>query len=518
MKKAVLFLFAGLMFTAQLFAVSAKDVCGQFNGNLNIGGDLYPNKVVYLLPGTVENAITFVLPDFTYKSGNLGNIVLTNIPMDADGRLTLNDATLYLPAIDERASITVVNGLEDGGTVYNSIVSASEAQVILNIAAPSLKEPIYVLFQGKAANDKNYAFVNGGFEGEWTNAEPQGWHSFNSATGLLVDLIRNDYQFVQSSEVRPGSKGAHSALLSSDLVLGVAANGNCTNGQINAGSKTADDPASNYNFSDPANTGFNTPLNGRPDSIVFWAKYIPADRDYTNAVNKARLNAVITTNARYQDPEEADNYGDIKIGAACVNYAANAQLSWQRLSVPFEYWPANADKEPAYILATFSTNMIPGGGSSYSTGGALSKVNVLDTVCLDDVELVYNRSLDHFTIDGTELSFDKHIASVSENYCDDCAKFAAAGNGVSAKTFIGFDAAHKCIFVYVIADDFAQNGAYSIYRVDFADTDSGDLPPIDEAIVNTSANASQCEKVLLNGQLLIRRGNMWYNVNGVRIQ
>ena len=123
MKKIFTVLVAGLMISAQVMAVTVQDVCGTFKGMLNIGGQIYPNKSIYLLPGTVDNAITFVLPDFTFGSkGKLGNIVLPNIPMDANGQLTLEGATLYLDTINERATITVLNGLEDGGMIYNSII------------------------------------------------------------------------------------------------------------------------------------------------------------------------------------------------------------------------------------------------------------------------------------------------------------------------------------------------------------------------------------------------------------
>ncbi|MCR5050104.1 MAG: calycin-like domain-containing protein [Paludibacteraceae bacterium] len=521
MKRIFTTLVAGLIISAQMMAVSVKDVCGQFEGNLIIDGTQYPNKSVYLLPGVVDSAVTFVLPDFMFNAGKLGNIVLPNIPMDATGKLTLDSATLYLDSISERATITVINGLEDGGVTYNSYITADQAQVILSIAAPSLPEPIYVLFQGSALRTQNYALTNGGFEGEWTNSEPAGWHSFNTATGDFVDFIKGTDQFVQSAQVRPGSKGAHSVMLSSKMALGAKANGNCTNGQINAGSSTAGNAAANYNFSDPTNDGFNTPFNGRPDSIVFWAKYQPADRNASNEINKARMSAIITTNARYQDPEATDAYADIKIGSASVNYAATNDMGWQRLSVPFEYAAANADKKPAYILTTFTTNMVPGGGSSYSNTTITSKVDVLDTVYLDDAEIIYNKELKSFSIDNAAQSFDKHIATAEGNYCDDCAKFAAAGNGISAQTFIGFDAAHKCIFIYVIADDYAQSGSYNLYRVDFADSETSELDPIvdpTEGIINTKSGNTQCTKFFYNGKLYIRRGNALYNVSGIRIQ
>ena len=517
MKKILTVIAAGLMMTAQVLAVTTKDVCGQFHGLLNIGGQVYPDKKVYLLPGTVENTLTFVLPDFTFGAkGKLGNIVLPNIPMSAEGQLTLENATLYLDSINERATITILNGLEDEGTVYNSIVSHNDAQVLLSIAAPSLPEPILVLFAGNAVRSNTYVLPNGGLEGAWTSNEPQGWHSFGTATGLMADFVTsNTYQFIPSTEVRPGSEGTQSAMLSSDMLFGVKAYGNCTNGQINAGSMTADSPADNYNFSDPANNGFNTAFQGRPDSIVFWAKYQPADLDPANEVNKARMSTIITTNARYQDPE-TDDYSAVKIGEAVVNYAATSSMGWQRIAVPFQYTGING--EPAYILTTFTTNQVPGGGSSHTTGGSLSKKNVLDTVYLDDIELIYNKALTSFAMDADELQFNNHIATRQGNYCDDCAKFSAESQGQTAQTFIAFDATHKCIHVYVIADDFAQSGEYNLYRVTFNDSQTSDLEPIAEGIEDLFIRTDDAKKVLMDGQLFIRHGNNWYNAAGIRVK
>lgn len=517
MKKIFTVLVAGLMMTAQVMAVTVQDVCGTFKGMLNIGGQVYSDKSIYLLPGTVDNAVTFVLPDFTYGAkGKLGNIVLPNIPMDANGQLTLEGATLYLDTINERATITVLNGLVDEGFTYNSIISHNEAMVLLSIQAPSLPEPILVLFLGEATRSNNYALPNGGFEGQWVSNEPAGWHSFGTATGLMADfVIGNTFQFIPSNQVRPGSEGTQSALISSEMVLGAKANGNCTNGRINAGSSTADAPADNYNFSDPANNGFNTAFQGRPDSIAFWAKYLPADKNPNNEVNKARMSTIITTNARYQDPEAAD-YSAVKIAQATINYAATAEMGWQRLSVPFEY--TGIEGEPAYILATFTTNQVPGGGSSYSTGSQLNKVNVLDSVYIDDVELIYNKTLNSFSIGENALQFNKRVATVNEKYCDSCANYVAAAEGKTAQTFIGFDATHKCIHVYVIADDFAQSGDYRLYRVEFSDSQTSDLDPLNQGVENLMLNTISSEKVLLNGQLFIRRGDVWFNAAGIRVK
>ena len=509
MKKIFTVLVAGLMISAQAFAVTTKDVCGQLNGELWIDWDSYGSKSVYLLPGTKENTLTFVLPDFSFLGGELGNIVLPNISMDADGKLSMEETSLYLDSINLRASIKMLNNYEDEGETYNSIVSATQAQITLEIAEPkTLPMPIIVIFEGQALRSNNYALPNGGFEGQWVNNEPAAWHSFASATGDYVNFVKgNTKQFVASNDVRPGSEGTQSVLLSSNILLGVKANGNCTNGQINAGSMTADDAANNYNFSDPANNGFNTAFQGRPDSIAFWAKYLPADKNPNNEDNKARMSTIITTNARYQDPETA-NYGEVRIAKAEVNFATTAEMGWQRISVPFEYTSFAA--EPAYILTTFTTNQVPGGGSS--------EKGKLDSVYIDDVELIYNKTLNSFSIGENALQFNQRVATVNENFCDSCADYVAAAEGKTAQTFIGFDAAHKCIHVYVIADDFAQSGDYRLYRVEFTDSQTSDLDPLNQGVENLLLNTISSEKVLLNGQLFIRRGDIWFNAAGIRVK
>ena len=227
------------------------------------------------------------------------------------------------------------------------------------------------------------------------------------------------------------------------------------------------------------------------------------------------MSTIITTDARYQDPEDADSYGDVKLAAAVVNYAATPDMGWQRVSVPFIYYPAAAQNQPAFILTTFTTNMVPGGGSTYQNA---QRKNVCDSVYLDDVQMVYNKQLGAFAIDEEQLAFANHVAQVSDTYCDDCAQFAASANGVSAQTFIAFDEAHKCIYIYVIADDYAQSNAYSLYRVEFSDSQTGDLHPInpqgiDEAIDNRQ---SSNRKYIINGELYIRYGEMWFNASSLQ--
>ena len=495
--------------------VAAREICGKYEGELVIDGAIYADKEVFVLPGTVDSTVTFVLPDFSYNGGRLGHVVLPNIEITKYGQLLLEDRPLYMDTISERATVTMINGLREGTETYYSLLSPDKAQVVLYIEAPSLPQGILVFFRGVADRDKNYDVVNGGFEGTWTNSEPAGWHSFGSATGAMVKFVQqNGFQFVPSADVRPWSKGSQSALISSSMILGVAANGNCTNGQINAGTTNAAEASKNFNFSDPENEGFNTPFHGRPDSIVFWAKYQPADRNASNEVNRARMSTIITTDARYQDPEEGDYYADVKIAKAELNYAATSDMGWQRLAAPFTYYEAAAENRPAYLLTTFTTNMVPGGGSSYTMTESPHN-NVLDSVYLDDVQMVYNKSLTRLVRNEDALEYRDGAFRVEENYCDSCDLYSTATNSRSAKTFLAFDEAHKCLFVYVIADDYSQSLTYSLYRVEFTDSDTEGLI---EAVENVAINEAQFEKVLYHGELYIRRGEVWFNASGARVK
>ena len=204
----------------------------------------------------------------------------------------------------------------------------------------------------------------------------------------------------------------------------------------------------------------------------------------------------------------------MKIAAAVMNYSATAEMGWQRISVPFAYYPNNLDKEPAYILTTFTTNMTPGGGSSYNKGTIFNPDNVVDTVYLDDVELVYNKRLTTLVWGSEVLSLDGSKFAINTTYCDSCASFSGLTNGISSQYFVAYDGAHKCAYVYVIADDFAQNGAYSIYRVEFTDSEGGYI----QGIENTAAREGRFEKVLINGQLFIRSNDAWYNAAGLRVK
>lgn len=374
--------------------------------------------------------------------------------------------SLSVQAAQMGVALGVYNGsVTINGTSYNAsriyVLPGAEAntltcvvgqQVLVNIPSSSID------LSAQAIN-ANYAITNGGFEGNWSNNEPQGWHSFKTATGDYATFVTgNTGQFQQSTDTRPGSTGSYSAQLQSKTLMGINANGNCTNGRINAGSMSASDASGNYAYSDPSQPNYTTAFVGCPDSLVFWAKYIPGGGNLTDASNKARAHATLLTNARYQDPETKD-YSAIKIAEATSNYSATSSKGWQRIAVPFVYTSVSPS-QMAYMLLTFSTNATPGGGNA-------SKKSP-DNVYIDDAEMIYNHSLTQLKVDGEVISFTNGQATTNKIYSNNYA-VSATTNGKAAKTFIGYDATNYRMYIYVVADNYSQANTYSLYTLQMAE-------------------------------------------------
>lgn len=246
-----------------------------------------------------------------------------------------------------------------------------------------------VLGTGVTLHAQSYPqLVNGNME-LWDNAgnssqEPQQWNSFMTAQcdlGAFLCGFAVSQQMARSTDVRPGSSGIYSArIYSKEPISGTIANGNMTTGIIRMGSSTPTNSA-NYNYTKRADANHRMPLNEVPDSLVFWAKYQPGNNSTTNT---ARVNAVIHNNNDYQDP---NGNASQEVAAATLNYTRTHDGSnyiWKRFSVPFV--PTNNGATPSYILITFTTNNIAGGGANN------------DQVWIDDVELIYNPKLNMGTI------------------------------------------------------------------------------------------------------------------------
>ena len=252
--------------------------------------------------------------------------------------------------------------------------------------------------------------------------EPEGWHGYATIDASALNSSgRDGDKLVSSTAVRSGATGK-CVYVKSTSIMGVVANGVMTNGQIYTHSTTATDGKNNYNFSNPNNTGnsstygannqFFTPFTGRPDYMKVWLKFSPASSGKGNA----RV-SVYTHKAGTIMYDPTDNVSDETIIVAHAEKSIPAG-DWTQYTLPFVYSSTSA---PGLILATFSTNETPGGGSAN------------DYLYIDDIEMVYVSEMLNPTYNGQSINFVNGVASIDAAYNNKLLKYTT-GVGASVTT------------------------------------------------------------------------------------
>ena len=218
--------------------------------------------------------------------------------------------------------------------------------------------------------------INRGFE-EWSGEEPVHWHSNGTATGTWSSLLP-DGQIEQSGHARPGSTGSKSVRLIPQTVWGVTANGNLTNGRMNAGSTSASG-SSNYNQTKRNESDFNMPLSMLPDSLTIWVCFRS-----NSTSTKGQVKAVVHGDEDYKIMANGTEYpANMHVATAVLSFnrtsTSGGSYTWRRLSIPFNNNGPCTDVR--YILMTATTNETPGSGSTS------------DDLFIDDALLVYKPTL-----------------------------------------------------------------------------------------------------------------------------
>ncbi len=240
-------------------------------------------------------------------------------------------------------------------------------------------------------------FENRGFE-TWANfgngastIEPSHWHSTKSASGTFSGFLSQ--QIEPSSQTRPGSSGSQSARLWPVSVVGVTANGNLTNGRMNAGSMSATG-SNNYNYTQRSDERFNTPIDRVPDSLTVWVCFRSVSTTQQGSVEAIVHGDVDLQVLASGEISPSDKVVAIASQPFLRTGTPQGGLNWRRLSIPFSN--NGACHDPRYILCSITTNEVPGEGSTS------------DELYVDDILLVYNPSLqmgsldkDHYLIGET---------------------------------------------------------------------------------------------------------------------
>lgn len=429
----------------------------------------------YKVPVTViVNGVTSEQTgDFTVvENGGLYNITLKNFILQSeDGPMGVGNVELkgIVPYKDGDATLLVA-------TDEVKITDGDDPNVPVWMA--SMLPPVAVELRGKMVGDQlrcyldinlmeslgqmiqvaigsGYQLPNPSFEAWHASAvkeylEPNGWHSFESATGDLALLAGHHLE--KSADAH---SGVASARVFSTSIFGIIANGTMTTGRMNAGAMSAVDPANNA-YLDMSKTDvdgngdpFYVPLCSRPDSVALWVKF---KQGTPNAEHPyATVSAVITDGTYYQDPEDKD-YTNV-VAKAKANKIATTDGQWVRISAPFDYTKNTVD--PKAVLVTVSTNADAGQGSGE------------DEVLVDDIAFIYNAKVTSLKIKGQDVpgfSPDKTDYEMELNEVIKAEDIEVTVEGKSAHVVKGVQAMgdYYICAVYAIGGDMSSVSIYAI--------------------------------------------------------
>ena len=356
------------------------------------------NGIVTEQTGTITVVENDGLYDLTFNNFMLesengpmgvGNVALKGIKPYQDGNATLLMAlnTISITRGDDpEVAFWMADILPPVPVNLRAKIVDEHLRVFIDIdlRETELQQTIQVAIgDGYQLPNQSFEFWHASVEGY---EEPNGWHSFESATGDLAALA--GHHIDKSADAHSGEA---SARIFATSIFGIVANGTMTTGRMNAGSMSATDPA-NHAYVDMSMTDldgngdpFYIPLYARPDSVAAWVKFKQGTPNSTHPY--ATISAVITDGTRYQDPED-QAYTNV-VAKASNNQIAVTDGQWVRVTAPFVYTENSID--PKAVLITVSTNADAGQGSGN------------DEVLVDDIELIYNASITGLKVKGQEV-------------------------------------------------------------------------------------------------------------------
>lgn len=490
MKKIFTLMAAAVM----AMTAGAKDYIDQLAITLNGSAPMTSEATITVNPEEgADGTYTIVLNKFSFQGLLIGDVTITGVKGTTTS--AAGGYTFFNEVVDQEAAIT--NGDKIATLLGNKVnvsikpgswMNADKMHLVINL-------PVKIAMLGQdfdvvaVFGDAGYQIPNSDFEafhtatftkesifgGEptvYTSDEPNAWHSFMSSTGALAAFVSDTPHTFISDDVRPGSEGTKSVMVTSGLVFGfVPANGTITTGQMQAGAMDATS-TDNCAFLDFANEDvddngdpFYTVMTGTPDAISMWVKFKQGTIKIEEGANPddykyATVSAIITDGTRTQDPAPADASTD-----NIVAKAQNAKIEsnggeWQQIVVPFDYdtYAGNGAQAKA-ILVTVSTNALPGVGSSDAENP--------DVLYLDDVELVYNAGLSKLTCNGTDVELEEgkyeyEIEDLSTAEVEPVVEAVSDGRGAYVATDVVPTSTGYKATIYVNSNDMKTSNTYTL--------------------------------------------------------
>lgn len=388
---------------------------------------------------TVKN---FMLQTVSGPMG-VGHVELKGIEPYQDGDATLlltQDQVQMTDGDDPSVPVWMASTLPPVNVLLRGKIEGDHLRCYLDI---DMMESLGQLIQ--VSMGEGWQMPNPGFEfwhaSDATHEEPNGWHSFESATGDLAAFA--GHHLTQNKKAHTGE---YCARIYATSIFGIVANGTMTTGRLNAGSAIASDPANNAyidtSLTDVDGNGnpFYVPLYSRPDSVAVWVKFRQGSPNAEHPY--ATISAVITDGTYYQDPEDKA-YTNV-VGKAKNNKIATTDGEWVRVTAPFVYTENAVD--PKAVLVTVSTNADAGAGSDG------------DEVLVDDIEFVYNAKATGLKIKGQDVpGFSADVTDyemeLNEEIMADDIEVTIEGNTANvAKKVTLVDDSYVCSVVVLSAD------------------------------------------------------------------
>ncbi len=411
MKK--LFTSVALALALGTLSANAKDYTCPLTINMT-GMDMPVGDINVTVDKQENGKYTLKLINFDMAgSMPVGNIIVEDVEPTVCGNTIMLNAqkTIQITAGDKKDADGndqewIGPALGDVSILLKAQMKGDGLKALLNI--PVASSMIVNVKLGDNA-DSMCQLPNSGFEefhtatyGKYTSDEPNGWHTFMSATGdwkssvagvthtWISDDVRNDADATSKQSVKIASSAVK--------LFGVpiaSANGTITTGRLQAGSTTAENPK-NCSFLDFSHTEvdgkgdpFYTVLNNKPDSLKAWVKF-HAGKDNKNPT--ATISALLTTGEYAQDPDDGTHTANI-IAKANTD-AISSTDEWQQITLPFVY--SNTEAMPKAALVTISTCAVPSGGSMSDSDP--------DILYVDDVELVYKAGIKSIKFNNEDIS------------------------------------------------------------------------------------------------------------------
>lgn len=409
-------------------ALTANATDYQGNYSSNAGGQKSELEGKVSIEEGTDGTSTVTIHNYAYEvygtKHYVGNIVLNGVKTSKVGNVTLFESAQSVDITEGdldtytwegpgysalcNGGVPVIFKAELRGDKLTAAFNLDTFQAIKRRIKATFGENRYTIGQILGSNFDAWhtaTYTGGVPKKDYTSDEPDGWHSFMSATGAFSSSVRKNTYTYKSDEVRPGVKGT-SLKLTSGIVsaygINQPANGTITTGRLYANAIKANDTKNN-STSDPSssdvdsnNDPFFSAISSRPDSIAVWVKYNQGTLSESDKKNYpyATISAIINDGTKIQDPKDKE-YKTI-VATAQNKEIAETGNEWKRISVPFNYVSDNID--PKAILVTISTNAEPGVASSDE--------NNPDVLYIDDLELIYNAQLSNVKIKGVDFTFE----------------------------------------------------------------------------------------------------------------